>query len=456
MKKGINMKPDLNKNGGFALLFVMLIISFSAIAASALFKYGQTARRYYSGDLDQRQAFWLAEAGIDEICAMSRIMPRPFGWGALPAPGETVERELDIGTSQGSYSAVVSVNSSSDNLYTIESTGIFNGHTNIITITAQLENFNKAVLCTVNAGNKVSFTSMDRIIGPMYMNGQIRIEEYAGYGLPIFKGAVNSTSNNVFFNYASKPDQTASFAQGAITPVFTEGIYLNSPQLDFTGKNTSDYVNDIKEAASSGGLTLTGDHTITLTATGKMVIQKAGSGNKPYTNSVSSVGNNTLFVNGKLTIQGVLDGELTIGAENVVTIGADGIKYQSAPSTADPELWTAAQIEAIDDVLGLITKKEVICEGTAPISLHGAYMSTGNGIYPKNRGIVCPKVNGEKPTMYLFGSIAEAVFAYTESGATQGFGTCWRYDPRFDNIVIKNFANRSYKFKNWVNKGCEK
>ena len=431
-----------SKKEGFALLFVMLILSFTVIAASALFKYGETARIRYSGNADETQAFWLAEAGIAEIQAMTAVLPRPFGWGALPDTDTPLVRN-DF--EKGWYSVVIKENSAGRNLYTITSTGVCNGYTNVVVSTAELENFNKAAFTTNNKSkNNIFLTSMDRIIGPMYMNGQICLMEYQGHPFLEFLGVVNSTADSVYLDYASGKDGPVAYAPGAVDSIFTEGIYLNSPELDFTGDNSSDYVNDIRDVA---GLTLNGNHDIKLLPSGDMIITPSN-GNS-YTSSVSSINNGTVYVTGKLTISGTLNGELTIGVVNGVTIGDDGIRYESAPPGDNPELWSSGDIANIDDVFGLITKKDVVCEGTDPIVLQGAYMSTGGSVYPAKRNTVCPGVDGKKPTMYLFGSLAEAVFGYTEGSEQEGFGTLWMYDPRFDGIAIKNFANRSYKFSGW-------
>ena len=89
------MKNTHHSKDGYILVAVMVAVMTITILIGAIFKYGEIARIYYSGDLDATQAFWNAESGIAELIAITGNSYAPFGEEGLPNTDTPIERIVD-------------------------------------------------------------------------------------------------------------------------------------------------------------------------------------------------------------------------------------------------------------------------------------------------------------------------------------------------------------------------
>lgn len=482
-----------NKKSGYTLLLVMVVITIASIALSSVYKYGEIARARYGGNTKANQAFWCADAGIEELKAMVNTGRRAFGKNGLPDPGTSFSRSL----TRGSYT--VDISQPVNRRYTITSTGVCMGQTNVITLVAILEGFSQAVLSSTGESD-IYFTDQDDVLGPVYMNGQFWYQ-----GSPRFYGEVQTTEDHI--TYGSRKTELV-FPDGTVTDVFKDGVYLNAAELDFTGEDVSNendtYLDDI---ANNADVSLTGDVVVELKDDGSLEYsvttyatnyedevsssavrewvygsyinwggqEKTGWHREDVThfetNSVpvvsSTVTNGvinlpetdayTLYVDGPLALKGELDGELTLGCSDEVVILDEGVKYASAPDDSLRE-WSDEEKLSIDDYLAVVSQYDIKCDGEDAIKAHGAFMSMEGGMYPTERDVCHDSVlytekDGStwsgKPKMYIYGSVSEKVMEASELNGG-GFGLYWVFDPRLEGRGLQNFPERGYDFESWT------
>ena len=437
--------PRVSKNNvmrGSMLCVVLLFLVVFSILSVGLLKLASFNATAAGKDISASQAFWAAEAGIAQVCALAeKHATAPFesmaGMGTLPfvITGTT----LPGSGTPGTYSVHIDYDPTwpSTNYikkYEIVSTGVSKGgDTRVVGLHAELWTFANYMHAShfeqTPDGDPIYFSGVDVVDGPVYVNGQINI-----WSTPTFTKLVRSAAT------------TVNYQNGGTASVFKGGLGLSAPLLDFQGLYSSDPVATVKAKA---GLTLVGDYTLVFAADGTVAytLTAGGGGGKPVTKALSSL-NGAIYVNGNASVSGVVNGTVTVVAEKSIYIPSS-ITYASASGTNDP--WRSSfNPAAVDDALGLMARQRVEVGGTAAINIHAAIMVTGDaggnswGFNATNKvmSIGQPKLN-------VYGSIAQYRRGVVGYVSGLGFAKNYKYDSRFNSISPPWWPYSTYLFSNW-------
>lgn len=437
--------PSKTREGAILglVLVTMVILSFLGIG---LINLSLASAMEAGRTVSTIQSFWNAEAGLEQAKAIAQKRRRPAEMISLPGSpsGKLTGTNSVSGTTvSGSYSVDVYVDpawtnaSSSLKRYLIRSRGQApNGKEQTVTVSALIESFasymHAAHLESHPVWGKLYFWTGDVIDGPVYSNDELNILDVPG---PLFKDIVNSASNRVHYLW------------GATSNVFTKGINLGMPPIDISGQFSSGHISEVKDDADSGGLSLTGDYQLDFQSDGSLVYTDRGTGvtNMTYLSSL----NGAIYVNGDAYVNGVLNGKVTVAAQDSIYI-SNQIVYASAVS---PNPWqTNFNANTVTDMMGLIASNQVQILGTSNVTIHAAVMVTADGgglnAFAYNQNI-------SKPFIYLYGSCAQYRSGITGIATTppQGFGCDWKYDQRYKVDAPPNFPYSNYVFGQWRHTG---
>jgi hypothetical protein len=258
----------------------------------------------------------------------------------------------------------------------------------------------------------VWFGNNDVLNGPTATNGHFNI-----YKNPVFGGEASSADNYLkFYNNGNNVNLSQTTNPPYDLPDFQQGMTFGAepgimPNLAL----------GLRAAASSGGLSLKGNTTVTLQDNGTMKVTNA---NKNWTNHTMALpANGALFVkDGTLTISGTLDGRLTVGASNDVII-PNNIAYKDDPRV-NPNS---------NDIFGLISEKDVVIKQNAPYNLKvdGCIMAMDTSFMLENWQTV-----DAKGTLTIYGGIIQdergpvGTFSGTTGEKLSGYSKDYAHDPR--------------------------
>jgi hypothetical protein len=239
-------------------------------------------------------------------------------------------------------------------------------------------------------------------------------------GAPTFHGKVTSATDS----YGGSIDD-CTFDEGFVRPVASETM----ADVDFA---------DLKSKAA---IVLEGSTTITLNGS-VMTISNARSGWNDFTTNVPP--NGLIFVEsattgdsssrpGDLTIEGQLDGRLTVVTDRDINITGP-LTYAVDPKTTSTS----------DDALGLISNRDIVVKPSCPDNVHiyAHMLATGNATssdYDGSFGVENYNADDPRGSLNVHGGIAQdyrgAVGTFnTSSGVTShGFDKQYTYDERFSS-----------------------
>ncbi len=410
------LRRTVRDQRGISLVLVLSILIL--FAALGMVTHGlvttdlHSSLKLYEG----AQAFWAAEAGIELACRFLR-------W-ANPPPGGTepfVQFE-DVACGTGSFTVTIDPDDSNPTTYlkayTVTSVGVAGEARRAIRVRLGMKTFGNYAYCTHDEGDGIIwFVTGDAIEGPLHSNDRISI-----YSRPVFMGTVTSSAS--------------SFRQGPyFNPDFRQGYQLGVPPIIFPTFQdiTNNYwqLNDeppevVLDARFSRHATVVFHPDGTLTYS---VWRNTSSGKDytvpPTTRPVSELGG-ILFVQGDVRVKGVLDGQITIVATELIKI-VDDIRYAASDETGRP-------LEGCDDLLGLISAGNVVIADT-PANRSDVVIDAG--ILALNTSFTVQNYDQGEPRGYihLWGSLAQKVrgpvgtFSYY--GGRTGYLKDYHYDTRF-------------------------
>ncbi len=434
-----------------AVLIVMLVL---ALLGAGLLTLSSVDALEAGRSVSAAQAFWTAEAGIEHVKAMGQQTRKPFPrvpyaasatgflWGSNVLSGTTSKGTYTVDV-MDDFPAWTNANQALKK-YAIRSVGLSTGGARqVIILRAMIQNY-ASFMHSSHSENDVNFLPGDRIDGPVYTDDQLHIIGSSGPvgSAPIFRQSVSSGRSTVDYNgWSPSATDMNTMYQGGLPR-------LNAPPLDITGQFSSDHITDIQAQAVAGGLNLAGDYNLTFASSGTLVYSNRTT---HTTGSQTLIGwNGPIYVSGNAHVRGVVDGSVTVAANNMIYI-TNGITYASASGANNPWASNTFNNAAVDDKLGLIARNGVWVGGTNTIEIHASIMvttnTTGFSALQNNRVI------GDKD-LKVFGGITQysrglVSHAANASHAFQGFHKNYRFDTRFLTDAPPNFPYSFYVYSGW-------
>jgi hypothetical protein len=425
---------------GSVLLGVACFLFLAVGLVLTILSLGSNHRKVSVEQVNMEQAMYVAEGGLE----------RGAGFMALPANLTAIVTSSTGNTNgsgslgAGTYAFVIT--RSNATTYNLVATGIVNG----VQRTVSLQR--------IYQPSYAEFSLWSQTNGPIYFvngevfNGQVHADDMLYFdvagGGPVFHAAVTSNAG------------TYSIRNGSISAVtFDQGLLLNSPQGTMADANFTDStkVNCLKDTASSAGLVLQGNTTITFNGGTLSIINTRAGWTTAHTytppaegiiyvanaTSGSALSGTVYFVGGKVT------GRMSIVSEADMTIGGS-ITYTTDPRTTPSST----------DALGLITKSDVWVGPSAPndVEIDAAIMATGQSSTPGDSGsfsVVNYNSGLPRGDLTIYGGIVQKLrgpVGQTSGGVpSHGFTKNYSYDPRFINNPPPYYPTiqSEVKFSQW-------
>lgn len=429
---------DQSARSGAILGVVLIVLVVLSLLGVGLIALSAAAGVEAGRNVSSAQAFWAAEAGVEQVKAIGQKRRRPYAsivQAGSPSGYLWGSNALSGSTSKGTYVVDVLDDPTWTNAthaikkYVIRSRGTaVNGAQQTVIVNAIIQSF-ASYMHASHLENNVNFGTGDIIDGPVYVNDQIHVT-----GSPRFLQDVSSAASSVDYN------------GGANSSVFEGGLTLNAVELDFTGQASGDYVTEVKNEASATGLSLTGNYKFNFRSDGTFVYTNmaGGAANTVRTGSVAGV-NGAIYVSGDAWVQGVVKGNVTLAAQDAIYV-SNSVTYASA---ASPNPWNTNFVaSAVTDTLGLIASNQVQIVGTNAITLHAAVMVTSDG-----GGFNADRYTSVigKPPINLFGSLSQYRRGPVGQATSpwRGYSKNYKFDVRFNSEAPPNFPYSVYVFSRW-------
>ncbi len=401
--------------GGFILItlymFLALMVAFAGVLAVRALADIRMGQRSTAGV----QGFYLAEAGVDRAVQWLRQQPSP-------PPGRDPLVLFGGWQNLGEGRYLVSVDPADNNpvsflkTYTIESWSAVGNPAAPLAVrrnrlVIRTESFSRYAYFTDNetssVGARIWFITGDRIEGPTHTNGIFNM-----HGRPVFDGPVSSRAPTINM-WGGGPPTT--------DPVFNGGLQLGADPIPFPGTPP----NALIQAAGNGGESFTGDTQVTLLSNGTMRVTNSA---RRLNNQVMPLpGNGALYVSGgNLTLQGTLNGQLTIGTDRDVRI-ANPVVY-----AADP-----VQNPNSDDLMGIVAGRNVVVTSQAPqnVRIDAAIMALSTSFMVETWNQAPPR-----GILTLYGGVIQkhrgpvGTFDTNTGKRVTGYQKDYRYDTRLRAI----------------------
>ena len=405
---------------------VILVTSYLVITVLLIFSLIFVGRSVNEKNFAAREknlaaAFYLAESGLDRGLVWLRSQGSPPAGTAAFDPLGGVQ---SLG--EGNYSISIDPDDSNPGIslkrYRIIATGNVEDASRQLINEVRVDSYARFAYFTdtehfrIGSWNvAVWFIGADTLQGPTHTNSHFHIK-----GDPVFTDVVSSSDNFItFYNdgnyiYTSSPSNPPEDE-----PDFQQGIDLGAEPINMPSQAL-----DLRSAASSGGISLTGATTVLLNADGTMDVTNANEG---WTDqNMPLPANGAFFVNnGNIYVSGTLSGRLTMGSSQDVII-TDNLIYADDP-IINPNS---------NDILGLIGEDDVMISQSAPfdIQVYASIMALEDSFMVENWDI-----GPARGTLQVYGGIiqVERGPVGTFSGATgqklSGYSKNYIYDPRLIN-----------------------
>ena len=343
-------------NKGVALIATFLVITvllgFSAVFISSSINQNIIA------DISTRRAkaFYLAESGLDNAIYSLRINPN--------------NTTINQAVAGGFYNVTITDLGVSGNIqrYRVNSNATFGSMRRALVNTLQVDNYARYLWFTDSEtydGSTVWFWTQDHLNGPTQTNGHFNI-----YGNPVFGGEARSVDDYIrFYNNGNNVNLQQTTNNPWDLPDFQSGMVFETEHTNMTSQAQS-----VRAAASSGGFSLSGNTVVVFNTNGTMNVTNS---KKSWNNANMALpANGALFVvNGTLTVSGVVNGSVTVGASKDIIIPGN-ITYAN-----DPRINSTS-----DDVLGIISESDVLIDDHASnnLTIQSCIMAMGTSFMLNN------------------------------------------------------------------------
>ena len=335
-----------NERGAALVIVILIMLALTAIVMGVS-SISVNETQIASNEMLDKQAFYLAEAGVEKsILYLSRLSTPFRGTGTnKDQPYElfnnielydkgrvtTYLDPLDSNTGNPTRFVAVTVRA------TLNNTGI----TKCLRVKVGQQNFSRYAYFSdmekSPSGSTIWWSTGDEIFGPLHTNDQLHI-----YGNPIYHEEVSSCQATIDYYNGGPPKDN---------PSFLGGLTLDASRIDLPASTAM----LLDKANESGGLKLTGNPVYI-----KFMVD--GSGN-PYLsvsisggayNSMSYPSNGVIYVQGTAQVEGKVKGQVTVGCSGDIRI-MDNLVYNT-----DPRVNPSST-----DLLGIVSDKNVIMWNTA-------------------------------------------------------------------------------------------
>jgi hypothetical protein len=439
--------------GGFTIVSVTFIAAIVLIAILALFQLATQDAILVAHAHDRSQALYLAESGA------ARAMVWLCAQGTPPAqlaPFHPFGAE-EQGLAGGKYFVTIVPDTTNGTTwrhnFTIVSRGTEGDHSRCVEVDIQTQLLSDFLYFTdtehmPGGGNPLWFVTPDVVDGPLFTNDQISI-----FGDPTFLSRVTSAyggpgDNNdnheplfLYYNGSSTNHLESELESNAPhdEPTFVDSYTLGAPQL--TLPSTGD-ISLLKDEARAGGVSVSGDYDFYFgrpdengdPMLGYVSYSKPGLGWVDV--DLSSI-NGLIYVNGNLSVHGVVDGQVTIATNGIIEI-TDDVVYAGSDEYGP--------LEGCDDLLGLIACNDIVIGDTAPnqddCEIHGALMTLANSFTAQNWNSGVPRgdltVHGSLVQSFR-GPVGSGLIQGDEVIITSGYAKDYHYDWRLQEMYPPGF-----------------
>jgi len=442
---------------GAVLAAALILVMLLGILAVAILQINDHVGMEAADEVNDANAFWAAEAGIEHAKVLGQKGRKPFSQISYRSGTLWGTNVLTGTTSKGGYTVSIADDPGWVNAnhalkkYVITSVGTTaTGSRRIITVKAWLTNF-AGYMHASQQENGVYFLDGDRIDGPVYTNDRLNIQNPSGGG-PVFLQLVSSAmpASSTNPNYSGTTPSATQF-----NAIFTAGLALNATPLDISGQFSSDHIADIKSESGNGGLRLDGaaatNYSFVFLSNGKFTYQKGVATNSPVvTNSLAALTNGLIYVDGDVYVRGAVNGNVTLAAEHSIYITSN-LVYVSALPPNNPFVNTNTfSILSVTNMLGLMAKTNVIVLGTNTVEIHASVMTTTGGVNAEK----CYTDIGGK-YIRLYGSVSQYSRGVVSRNSSpfQGFHKDYKFDTRFGTEAPPWFPASVYVFTGWSQAG---
>ena len=402
-------------DAGSTLVAVIAIVTSVLLVGAAIFALGTSESDVVEYMVDDARAFYVAEGGLE----------RARGWlgGLLESDpnanpvGVSFEGQLLGG---GQYTVSVTDDLSGGGwlpVYEVISAAELDGVTRELRTVMVSETYARYQWYSSDSSWKW-FQTGERFEGPVHVNGQLKID-----GDPWFESKVTAGEG---LNMANGGD-----------PTFEQGYELNVADVPMPD---GAYLHDVLEdGAMNGGLyagTLMGTWSFYWVRLGEPspgqltyegLRPKAGGYQTidgPHVVDLSAL-NGALWFEEPIALEGVLDGQITIGANGDVEIW-DDVLYEGSTPGAGPDT-------DCDDMLGIVADGDIIISYTNPnkndCEVHGVLMALDTNIEAEDYSQYAPR--GE---FVLYGGLLAEMKVqmgkYSNGACVNGYERDYHYDAR--------------------------
>lgn len=405
------MSAKSKNKKGVALITVFFVITVLLVLSAAFIGVSVNQNRIADIINKRAKAAYIAEAGLSRALYWFRSQGTP------PTGDRTDPWGGPQNLGDGSYSVFIKDlgGAVTTHRYKVTSTGTCNNVKRILADYLQVDNYARYLWFTdaeTYGGTTVWFWSLDHLNGPMHTNANYNIK-----GTPQFDSDVESVADYIrFYNNGNNINLSATTNAPNDIPVFQKGVNFGVESTTMPHQALN-----LRTAATSGGLSLTGDTTVVLNNNGTMNVTNS---NKSWNNkNMALPANGALFVNsGALTLSGTLKGQLSAGASGNILIPSN-ITYATDPRT-DP---------TSTDVLGIVSESNVRIDDNAPynVEIDGCIMSLNTSFYLENYSTV-----DAKGTLTVYGGIIQdqrgpvGTFNGSTGQKLSGYSKNYLYDAR--------------------------
>ena len=427
-----------NKKNGFALAFSVILVSLIMLGVTTFLLIATNDLVISKRISNSIKAYYIADAGLANAFMHIRNPLNALGSFNLDNANYPVGPGLT-----GGYH--VDANYTGYANYTITSTGTYKGSVKKLELMISGVSSARWAYATNEEdippgvypapgggllGQCDSYWVTNNILtGPFNTNTKLYIA-----GDPVFNGPVTQARTTIQYWNNGSPTNVAN-GGGTTTdrPQFNGGLTLGSPAVNLPTNTKGTIYNG---ANQPDGLKLDGadlatgnkSTTIVLKANGTMDVTNVARG---WTNqNMLLPANGAIFVeHGDVQVNGVLNGQLTIGCDNNIWVNNSIIYHDTSPAAPNP---------ASHDILGLVAQGSVIIPNSAPYNMEvdGSIVAMNGSFYIENCW-TCPL----KGNLILFGGTMTSwsctVFGtFTGSGTlASGYNQLQFYDARLQNLV---------------------
>ncbi len=397
---------NLQKENGFVLLLVFILVVLMGIFAVVATNMTKTTMSFFSNIIDKESSLYYAEAGFNRYLFFLNEDPEFYN----TAKSQNLEDADKIPFENGYYKLEITPPPSGSSVVTVQSTGWVEGEAKR-TIETEIarQTFSNWVYGTnkeeMTDETKIWWTDDDVVDGPFRTNGDLHID-----GDPVFNGPV-TYSGDKYVESGSDPEYNGGFPKYAVDPV-------EFPQNNENLKNEAQANGYYYEGRTC--IMVDGDQLHIRNQNGLVVTKSLPENGVIY---VDSLGGSSKFGynSGNVFISGELNGRLTVASENNIYItgydptnGEDPYNLDSDDYTGGITYLDSPVDGESDDMLGLVANNNIEILHKGWLYFNSPYThwseSYADDVAPEN-------INIQAAMFTLDGSFA---FEYYNDGVPKG------------------------------------